>query len=86
MSEQDGTLDLHDSRTVPLAVAGGGALALVLALILGSRLLGMLGLAGIATGGGLYARERLAKRSEKIDAAETRIRSERAGRKKIDKQ
>ena len=76
MSEQHGTLDLDEGGTVAIAVAGGGAVAFVLGMILGSRLLRLLGVAAIVGGGGLYARARLAERREKIDEAETRIRSE----------
>jgi hypothetical protein len=76
MSEPSRTLDLEGHGAVALAVAGGGVVAVVLGLILGSRVLRLLGLLAAVAGGGLYARERLAKRSEKIDAAETRIRSE----------
>jgi hypothetical protein len=76
VSEQHGTLDLGEGGVVPLAVAGGGAFAFVLSFILGSRLLRLLGIAAVIGGGGLYARARLAERREKIDEAETRIRSE----------
>jgi hypothetical protein len=76
VSEQASTLDLHDAETASLAVAGGGVLALVLGLILGSRLLRVLGLLGTLAGGGLYVRRRYAERSEKIDAATSHIQDE----------
>jgi hypothetical protein len=72
-------LDLDDGGSDgarPVAIAGGGVLALVLGWLLGSRALRVLGLLAALAGGGLYARGRLAERSEKIDAAESRIRSE----------
>jgi hypothetical protein len=76
VSEQVRTLQVEDRTTAAVAVAAGGVLALVLGLILGSRVLRVLGLAAALTGGGLYARRRLAERGAKIDAAESRMRSE----------
>ncbi len=69
------TLDLDDDKTT-VALAAGGILALAVGWILDSRLLGLLGLAAAAAGGGLYARGKLAERSEKIETAESHIRSE----------
>jgi hypothetical protein len=69
-------LGLGEGGTAAMAVAGGGVFAFVLGVILGSRLLRLLGIAAAVGGGGLYARARLAERREKIDEAETRIRSE----------
>ncbi len=74
MPELQKTLDRVDS-TAAVVAAGAGALAFVLGMIVGSRLLRVLGLATTAAGGGLYARAKLAERSEKIDAAESSIRS-----------
>jgi hypothetical protein len=76
VDEQARRFDLDDPETKALAIAAGGALALVLGMILGSRLLRMVGLLAAVGGGGLYARGKLAERSEKIDAAADRIRSE----------
>ncbi|HEY7731877.1 MAG TPA: hypothetical protein VH950_13435 [Gaiellaceae bacterium] len=77
MSDAESMFGIEDDdETLALKVAAGGALALVLGLIFGSRLLRLLGLVAALAGGGLYARGKLAERSEKIDAAETRIRSE----------
>ena len=75
-SVSDRTLDLQDRETRAIAVGAGGIAALVLGWILGSGLLRLLGFTAVAVGGGLYARERLAERSEKIDAAKESIRSE----------
>lgn len=57
-----------------LAVAG--AITIVVALIRRSKLLGVLGLVLALAGGGLVARRKYDERSEKIDAAESTIRSE----------
>jgi hypothetical protein len=67
-------LDRIGSTTAVVA-AGAGALTFVLGLVLGLRVLRLLGLATTAAGGGLYVRAKLAERSEKIDAAESTIRS-----------
>jgi hypothetical protein len=73
-------LDLDKRETVALAVGAGGVLALVLGWILGSGVLRVLGLtaavAGGVTGSGLYARRKLGERAEKIEAAQSHIRSE----------
>jgi len=70
-SELDG-----GGTVVPLALAGGGAAAVVLGWILGFRLLRMVGFLAGGAGVALYARQRLAERSAKIEAAEERVRSE----------
>lgn len=75
MSEPGPTLDRGDQETVALAAAAGGAAALVVGLVVGSRLLRILGLGAAAAGGVLYARVKLAERSEKIKAAEDDVRS-----------
>ena len=72
----DRTLDLEDRETRALAVGAGGVAAFVLGWILGSGFLRLLGFSAVAVGGGLYAREKLVERSEKIDAAKESIRSE----------
>ena len=54
----------------------GGVLALTGGLILRSRLVCGLGLIAAITGGGLYARLKLAERREKIEEAESDIRAE----------
>ena len=76
MSEPARTADLGESKTAAVAIAAGGALALVLGRVLGSRALCALGLVAAGAGGALYARGRLAGRRAKIDAAESRMRSE----------
>jgi hypothetical protein len=79
MSDAPSTLDLddHEGREkAAFAVAAGGVVALGLGLIVGSGLLRALGLVGVAAGGGLLVREKLADRAEKIDAAADQIRSE----------
>ncbi len=76
MGDRVPTLNFEDDETAALAVGAGGILALVLGRILDSGLLRMLGVVALATGGGLYARARLTERTEKIEAAESHIRSE----------
>jgi hypothetical protein len=68
--------DLDADETAALAVAAGGALALVLGWILDSGWLRLFGFAGSLAGGGLYARSHVTKRDQKIEAAESAIRSE----------
>jgi hypothetical protein len=63
------------SDTAALALAGGGMLTLLFGVIVKSRLLRLVGLLSALAGGGLYARAKFAERGEKIDAAETTIRS-----------
>jgi hypothetical protein len=70
------SLDRQDSGTTALAVAAGGIVALLLGWILGFRVLRWLGLGASLAGGVLYARGRLVERGERMDAAESRIRSE----------
>jgi hypothetical protein len=76
MSEPASTLDSTDSETLALKVGAGGAVAFLAGLVLGSKLLRVAGLGAALVGGGLYAREKLVERGEKISAAETSIRSE----------
>jgi hypothetical protein len=77
VSEQGGrTIDLHDGETEGLAIVAGGMLALVLGWIVHSRVLRVIGFLAAAAGSSLYARAKLAERSEKIDSAESHIRSE----------
>jgi hypothetical protein len=66
----------RDDETVALAVGAGGALALVLGMIVDSGVLRVLGFVAAVAGGGFYARKKLAERSEKIDEAESAIRAE----------
>jgi hypothetical protein len=75
VSEPGPPLDRAGQETVALAISAGGAAALVIGLFIGSRLLRILGLGSAATGGVLYARLKLADRSEKIKAAEDDVRS-----------
>jgi uncharacterized membrane protein (Fun14 family) len=76
VSDQIPTLDLEDGDAVALAVGAGGLLGLVVGFVVDSRMLRVLGLASLLVGGGLLVRGKLAVRSEKIDAAESTIRSE----------
>ena len=76
MSEHGRTLDLHDGETAGLAIVAGGMFALVFGWILHSRALRVLGFLAAAAGSSLYARAKLAERSEKIDSAESHIRAE----------
>ena len=76
MTERLRKLDLRNSQSAALGVGAGGLLALVLGLVLGSKLLRLVGLVAAAAGGGLYARGRAAERSEKIEQAQEKIRSE----------
>ncbi|HWB56849.1 MAG TPA: hypothetical protein VG479_07940 [Gaiellaceae bacterium] len=76
MSETASTVDSGDRETLALKVGAGGAVAFLAGLVLGSKLLRVAGLGAALVGGGLYAREQLVERGEKISAAETRIRSE----------
>jgi hypothetical protein len=76
MSEPAHTLESTDSETLGLKLGAGGAVAFLAGLVLGSRLLRVAGLGAALVGGGLYAREKLVERGEKISAAETSIRSE----------
>jgi hypothetical protein len=57
-------------------VAIVGVLAFALGWIRGSRVLRALGLVLAGGGAGLYVRERIAERTEKIAAAQSHIRSE----------
>jgi hypothetical protein len=76
MSEDASTLESADRETLGLKVGAGGVAALLAGLVLGSRLLRVAGLGAALVGGGIYARERLVERGEKISAAESTIRSE----------
>jgi hypothetical protein len=68
-------LDPRNGDTAVVALAGGGILALVIGWIVKSRMLRLIGLLATVAGGGLYARTKIDERGEKIDAAETTIRS-----------
>jgi hypothetical protein len=68
-------LEPRDRDRAVVALAGGGILALAIGWIVKSRLLRLIGLLAAVAGGGLYARTKVDERSEKIDAAETTIRS-----------
>ena len=76
VSEPGSTLDLDEGGNGAVAVAAGGILALALGWALDSGVLRVLGLGAAAVGGGLYVREKLAERDEKIHATEKQIRSE----------
>jgi hypothetical protein len=73
VSDPSSALSHGKAETAALAVATGGVLALVVGWVLGSRVLRVLGLAAAVAGGGLYARIKLAERSEKIEVAESHI-------------
>jgi uncharacterized membrane protein len=68
------SLEHVDSRTA-VVVAGAGGLAFVVGLGVRSKVLRLVGLLVVASGGGLYARAKWAERAEKIDVAEKDIRS-----------
>ena len=77
MNENGHHLEVEDDdETVALAVAAGGLFVFLAGLIFGSRVLRVLGLLAAVAGGGIFAKRKLETRSEKIDAAESRIRSE----------
>ena len=75
MSEPSPALDHNDQETVALGISAGGAAALVIGWIVGSRLLRILGLGSVVAGSVFYARVKLAERNEKIESAENKIRS-----------
>ena len=76
MSDRIPTLELDDGEAVALGVGAGGLVGLVVGLIVDSRLLRLVGLAGMATGAALLVRGKLAERSEQIEEAKSTIRSE----------
>ena len=76
MSDRIPTIDLEDGDTVALAVGAGGLVGVAVGLIVDSRLLRVLGLASMVAGGALLVRGKLAARTEKIDEAESSIRSQ----------
>ena len=59
-----------------MALARAGAAAFLVGLIRHSRLLRVLGILLALAGGGLIGRRKLSERRERIDAAESQIRSE----------
>ena len=69
-------LDPRNSKNAALGVGAGGLVALLLGSLLGSNLLRLFGLVAAVTGGGLYVRRRAAERNEKIEQAQSNIRSE----------
>ena len=73
MSDPSSARNRGNAGTAALAVTTGGVLALVLGWILSSRVLRVLGLSAAVAGGGLYARIKLAERTEKIEVAESHI-------------
>ena len=75
MNEFVHNLDPRDADPAVVALAGGGILALAIGFIVKSRMLQLVGILATVAGGGLYARSKIDERSEKIDAAETTIRS-----------
>ena len=75
MGGQGRTLDLHGGETAGLAIVAGGVVVIILGWIAHSRALRAIGFLAAAAGSGLYARTKIGERSEKIDAAESHIRS-----------
>jgi hypothetical protein len=75
VNERVNNFDPRDRETAAVALAGGGILAFAIGWIVKSRLLRLIGLLASLAGGGLYARTKVEERGEKIDAAETTIRS-----------
>lgn len=75
MSEPGPAFDHDDQETLALAISASGAAALVIGLIIGSRLLRILGLGSAVAGSVFYTRIKLAKRNEKIEAAESDVRA-----------
>jgi hypothetical protein len=76
MADRERTLDLGNDEVAALAVGTGGLVTFASGVIVRSRALCLLGLAAAVAGGVFYARDKLARRSEKMDAAETNIRAE----------
>jgi len=58
-----------------MAVGAGGILAFLLSWIVHSKILRVLGVGAVLTGGAFYAREKFAERAERIDEAEGAVRS-----------
>jgi hypothetical protein len=75
VSEPGPTIDRDNTETLALAVSASGAAALVIGWIIGSRLPRILGLASAVAGSVFYTRIKLAERNEKIEAAESEVRS-----------
>jgi hypothetical protein len=62
-------------ETLALLVTGGGVATMILSVPLGSRVLRWLGAATALAGGGLYARGRMAERSDRIHQAQEQVHS-----------
>ena len=75
MNEQVPSLDGADQETLAVAVSAGGAAALVIGWIIGSRFLRIVGVGSAVAGGVLYTRIKLHERNAKIEAAEDNVRS-----------
>jgi hypothetical protein len=67
---------MNEPGFVAPALAVAGAITFLVGLIRRSRFVGVLGLVLALAGGGLVARRKLEERGQKIDAAESTIRSE----------
>ena len=76
MSEPVRTGGFDGAAKGALAVAAGGTVVCVVGFVRGSRLIALVGVAGILAGAGVFARGKLAERSRKISVAESNIRSE----------
>jgi hypothetical protein len=68
-------LDLEDEQ-LAMGLAAGGALAFVVGIIAGSRLLRLAGIGTAVAGAGLYARDVMDERNTRIEEAESGIMSE----------
>ena len=68
--------DPSKERTVGLAVAAGGVLALVAGRMLSSAVLQTFGVVASVTGSGIYAHRMIVERDAKIEEADTTIQSE----------
>jgi hypothetical protein len=65
--------------TVAFGLAGGGAVAFLVGVLLGSRFLRLIGLLAGIGGGALLTAQRLSARQERIDEAQEVISDELAG-------
>jgi hypothetical protein len=75
VSEPARAVDLGGDETAAIVAGASGVLALLLGVIVGSRLLRVLGLVAACAGAGLYGRAKLAERNARIEAAERTIHS-----------
>ena len=76
MSEQGRRLDVDAADRAAIGLAGGGMLLLLTGSLLGSRVTRIAGFIALIGGAALFARRKVAQRSEKIDQAADHIKSE----------